>query len=359
MALRSFESIPYLPFLSLRPAEMRALEELPNNTKDRILPLVHLRPWTTAHLLQSALDRLNEAYGKRPTIVAIGSLEPTSTIRPVHEELDQLRLPAEGYAKWCQFIAKPEHDHFSPAVQIDDIDHINQQVECFYELGRGIDIIVRQAAYPALSALARRIAALTNGGVDTCFILDEGTASRDVLQRAAFLVSYCQIVIENCPEAALSISASSFPDSFKDLSEQEIFERTLFNNVSSKLNSVSLIYSDRGSARVERQQGGGGLPAPRIDYPQAGRWRFYRSDNEGFAGYQEQAEALIDAEPPVFDPILRVWGTLMIERTANGDSSAIKTPARSTAVRINLHLQRQAFFGDPIGLYDTEDDWSG
>ena len=72
-----------------------------------------------------------------------------------------------------------------------------------------------------------------------------------------------------------------------------------------------------------------------------------------------QAEKLLDNEPPIFDALLRVWGTQMIERTANGDPTAIKTPARSTAVRINLHLQRQTFFNDPIGLYDTEDDWDG
>lgn len=120
-----------------------------------------------------------------------------------------------------------------------------------------------------------------------------------------------------------------------------------------------MIYSDRGSARYERQKGGGGQPAPRIDYPLPYDWRFYRSDLDGFDGYAEQARMLLRAQPSVFDPALRIWGTLMIERTAGGDSSAIKTPARSTAVRINIHLQRQTFINDPASLYDTEDDWKG
>ena len=155
--------------------------------------------------------------------------------------------------------------------------------------------------------------------------------SRDSLERAVFLVSYCKTIREVCPAATISISGSSFPDSFTSMVHQEIYERTLFNAVVGQIGRNGIIYSDRGSARVERQQGGGGLPAPRIDYPQPGQWSFFRTPIEGFAGYQKSAKDLRAASPPIFDKLLRVWGTLMIERTANGDTSAIKTPARATA----------------------------
>ena len=91
MALRDFSSVLYLPVLSLRPAEMRGLEELPDATKDRILPLVALRPWMSAHLLERGLDRLKAAYPDRPLIVSVSEPETIAKIRPVHEELDQLR----------------------------------------------------------------------------------------------------------------------------------------------------------------------------------------------------------------------------------------------------------------------------
>jgi len=124
----------------------------------------------------------------------------------------------------------------------------------------------------------------------------------------------------------------------------------------------NLIYSDRGSARVERQSGGGGLPAPRIDYPLVADWKFFRCEDgtTGFDGYQAQAEALIATEAEgIWNPHLRVWGTQMIERTAAGDTSAIGSPQKATAARINLHLQRQTFYANPGEAEDTDEDWSG
>lgn len=361
MALRSFTTVPYLPLLSLRPAEMRALQELPNKTKDRMLPVIGLRPWLSSNLLERGLERLAEAYGPRPTIVAVDAAELTESPRPVHAELAALRLSAGGYSNWCSFIAAREN--FIPAVQISDATQIGAQVSCFHELGRGLVIVVGTGAMTALQPLAATVSQVSGGGSDTCFVLDYGKGSRDPLQLAAQVVIHCNTVHQNCPQASIAITASSFPADFVGVSWQEIYERTLYRSVRDHLPGISLIYSDRGSARYERQVGGGGLPKPRIDYPIDHHWLFYRTETDGFLGYSERARALLRATDSngnrYFDPGLRVWGTLMIERTAANDTSAIKTPARSTAVRINLHLQRQTFFGDPVGLHDTEDEWGG
>jgi hypothetical protein len=361
VALRPFATVPYLPLLSLRPAEMRALQELPNKTKDRMLPVVGLRPWLAANLLEKGLERLAEAYGDRPTIVSIDAADLTDKPRPVHAELAALRHSGEGYRNWCSFIAT--RPHFIPAVQISDAAQIGAQVSCFHELGRGLAIVVGVGALPGLQPLAVTVGQMSDGGIDTCFVLDLGKGSRDPLQLAVLVVGYCNTIRQHCPLAAIAIAASSFPADFTSISYQEIYERTLYRAVREQIAGGTLIYSDRGSARYERQSGGGGLPKPRIDYPLDGSWLFYRTETEGFAGYRDRAQRLIAATDPnnnrYFDANLRVWGTLMIERTAGNDTSAIKTPARSTAVRINLHLQRQTFFGDPAGLYDTEDDWGG
>lgn len=356
MAMRPFSKVPYLPFLSLRPAEMLALEELPSATKDKMLPLIHLRPWTTAFALQSGLDRLTTAYGNRPTVIAVGAPETAANLRPVHRELAKLRDAEGGYRNWCRFIEDEGHEHFIPAVQIDDPSGIDSQVRTFYELGRGLVVIVPRPALGGLRALAKSVSRLTDSGRETCFVLDERRTSVDSLGRAVFMAAHCEEIREACPYAAISISGSSFPDNFKGVAGQEIYERVLFNQVVAKIGSKRMIYSDRGSARVERM-GGGGLPMPRIDYPQEQRWSFFRSQSEGMAGYRQMAKDAMKPENGVFDKQLRVWGTLMIERTAEGVEPSIKTPARSTAVRINLHLQRQTFFNDPVGLYETDDDW--
>ena len=72
--------------------------------------------------------------------------------------------------------------------------------------------------------------------------------------------------------------------------------------------------------------------------------------------YEDAANALIVSDE--WDENLWIWGTQMIGRTALGDQHAIISPARSTAVRINIHLHRQTFYdAPPDELYDTEDDW--
>lgn len=348
--------VPYLPVLSLRPAEMQALGELPDATKDRLLPIIHLRAWMTAHMLESGLNRVKEAYGERPVVVAVSEPEVVEKLRPVHLELDQLRLPDDGYRNWCQFIeATP---NYIPAMQLRDLANFGNQLQRFYALGRGVVIIIERDALPGLVAIAQAVAQITHAGLDVCFVLDLGMGWRDPLGQAVFVQHWCEQVWAACPLSTVSISASSFPADFVGRTDQDIYERILFNEVKAQVGDRPLVYSDRGSARFERQRGGGGLPAPRIDYPLAASWRFFRSEKIGFDGYHEQAENLKDLSG-LFDPLLRIWGTQMIERTAAGDSAAIKTPARSTAVRINLHLHRQTFFGDPVGLYDTEDDWDG
>jgi hypothetical protein len=353
MALRNFDTLPYVPILSLRPSEMRALQELPNRTKEALLPIIHLRPWSSAHHLISAIDKIEEAYGRRPIIVGVGYPEPIKARRPIHRELEELRTADGGYATWCDFIE--EHENYIPAVQLGSVRDEIRQIECFYALGRGLVVIVEQPGFGALQPLARRVAEATDGGDDVCFVLDYLRVSQDHLQRAAAASALIEVIRSEAPEAFISVSASSFPDNFVNVPAQPIYERRLFDAVGQAA-PVRIIYSDRGSARVERQQTGGGTPNPRIDYPLRRDWKFYRSDNFGFSGYREQARRLM-ADTGVWDSNLRVWGTQMIERTAAGDTSAISNPGRSTAARINIHLQVQSYYDNPGAAADTDEDW--
>ena len=157
------------------------------------------------------------------------------------------------------------------------------------------------------------------------------------------------------PSAAVAISATTFPDSFVGIRSESIRERAFFNSIRAVIHNSSLIYSDRGSAREERRTGGGGVPSPRIDYPRFDDWKFYRVDSED--GYELAAQDLV-ADESAWDPSIRIWGTQMIERTADGDRFAIISPVRATAVRINLHMHRQVFYDaqDKVASY-TEDEW--
>ena len=351
--LVEWSDVPYLPLLSIRPAEMRALEELPNTTKDRLLPIVHLRPWVGSHRLENATGRIAEAYGDRRVVIAMGEREQPNE-RPVHAELATLRQPAHGFREWCNFFERNEN--YIPAMQFSpEVPQEEAQIGRLFGLERGLVVIIERPAFGFIGVIARRVGQRSGGGQRVCFVIDFGIAGRDHLQVAAIAAGYINTIREHAPAAYVALSASSFPDSFVGVSDQPIYERRLFDTM---LNTERLIYSDRGSARVERQTGGGGQPAPRIDYPVFDLWDFYRSDDRiGFAGYQQQAINVMAGAN--WNPGLRVWGTQMIERTAAGDMSAIGSPQKATAARINLHLQLQTFYGAPGAAEDTDEDWSG
>jgi len=354
VTLRAWGDVPYLPILSLRPAEMRALEELPNLTKDRLLPIIHLRPWVGSHRLENATGRIAEAYGDRPVIIAMGDEPEPPNGRPVHAELGNLRDPSGGFRQWCEFFQA--NGNYIPAIQFALQVHDEEaQITRLFQLDRGLVVIIEAPAFPALARIAQRVGERTQGGRAVCFVIDFGLAGRDHLEVAARAIGYINTIRQHSPASAISLSASSFPESFVGLPKQLIYERRLFDTLPTR---DGLIYSDRGSARVERQTGGGGQPAPRIDYPLLDQWRFYRSDDlTGFAGYQQQARVL--KRQSIWNSNLRVWGTQMIERTAAGDTSAIGGPQKATAARINLHLQRQAFYDAPAAAENTDEDWSG
>lgn len=352
MPLRSWDSVSYLPILALKPAEMRALEELPDHTKNGMLPLIPLRPWVGSHRLQSSLDRIEISYADRPVLVEVGERELPKP-RPVFAELEALRDSSDGFANWCDFVEANEL--FVPVAQV-GIDPFQErtQIQRLHGLERGLAVHLEREAFGGIGVVATAIGELAEGGRDVCFIIDYGVARPDHLLVAAQTVRLIEVIRERAPLADVAVSASSFPQSFTNLPRQLIYERRLFNEVAGQLSPERLIYSDRGSARADQLTGGSGVPA-RIDYPEFEQWTFFRSDETGLYGYIEQAQALMASD--LWNGDLRVWGTQMIERTARGDTSAIDTPGKSTAARINLHLQLQTFYDNRDEVEETEDDW--
>lgn len=354
MPLRDFEDISYLPLLSIKPAEMSALEELPDQDKDILVPLVFLRPWMGAHHLDSAMARVEQAYPGRPYFIELADYDEPDNRRPVHDDLDALSEPDDGFQNWCEFIE--DRPNLIPVVQLRDLEELSEQAERLANLERGLAVRLPYPTFGFIGPIMRQLRAAIGDRDDICVILDFERQDRFLLNRTAEAVGYSRTIQAELPNAFVSTSASSFPDAFGAIQEQEIFERSLFQGVSLELVGERLIYSDRGSARVEPTGGGGGEIPPRIDYARPNQWNFFRSDGGNrAAAYQAQAQAAMDH--PAWDEHLHIWGTQMIERTALGDRAAIASQARAAAVRINIHLHRQTFFSDG-DVYDTDEDWS-
>ena len=263
MALRTLGDVKYIPILGLKPAETQALHELPEIDKKLMMPLFQIGPWATAHHLQSSILKLEEAYGDLPCFVTLAELEPPNTERPVHRQLAELHSPANGYGAGCAFIESK--NHFVPTLQVGDPSQMMFQASRLNSLGRGLMVLIERAGFGGITQVAQVVGNVTSGGQGVCFLLDLGRATRDILGFNLLLSQYVREVVQFAPLAHVAISASSFPESFTSINDQEIFERVLFEAIREHVGGA-LIYSDRGSARAERQGGGGGIPAPRVDY---------------------------------------------------------------------------------------------
>ena len=335
---------------------MVALEELPERDKDEMVPVFQLKPWLSATTLDKAFDRIEKSFAKRPAFLLAPEQVLNPGGRPALAEANALLNPVNGFDAWCNLFDTGRAAHLTPGLQLTDAAEFDQQAARLVALGRGAMVSLSRPAFPFISAIARRTAHHTGGGLDTTFLLDLRRQTRTLLLQEAELARVIESILNICPHAKVSITASSFPEAFTSCENQEIYERSLFQALRWRFPN-SLVYSDRGSARAERQTGGGGRPFPRVDYPEFRNWLFFRAEEwRPFkGGYVDLANQL--TESSVWDPDIRVWGTQMIEKTKMGEETGISSPARSTAVRINLHLHRQLWFDEPRKIYETDDDW--
>ena len=360
--LRELATVNYCPILALRPAEMNAVNELPSHIKTEVFPVFLLQPWLSSKELINSIEKIETAYPERPYMLDINYNYHNKGDRPAYQQLLTLQNSAGGYRNWCEFVAAQAN--VVPVIQIRDLGQLESQLKFFVELDRGIVFRFSTSLFSSVWQVLSLVATFRKpdgsplvSPADVCVIFDHEKVTRDVLSLVTLTKGYIADCHGIMPTANYVVSASSFPDQFEGLSKQDIFERTYYNLLSEALPYVRLIYSDRGSARAEALNGGGGLPIPRIDYPKREEWRFYRQKYEDHvdkdvaksrknAAYKAIANYLIK-DSSVWDAELRIWGTQMIEATAAGEDFCIDSAAKATAVRINLHLHNQNAYSKP------------
>lgn len=353
---------------------MTALEELPEKDKDFILPIIPLKGWVGSIKIDNSMKRIEDVIKKRFWIADIDRSfiddckEKKLTgeyPREVFYSIEELLSPDDGYKNWFEFIK--EFPSAIPTVQLEDTSKINKQLKRLSSLNRGIAIrfTLEQIDSGIYREIIQKAAELN---IDDLFILiDYGQVSREILSFAATIISTIERIHQVLPDAIIVISCSSFPSSFSGYSkgEHSIYERLLFNNVSTQCDNVRMIYSDRGSSRADKIGGGGGIPSPRIDYPLKNDWQFVRMEFDNYLSpedgekeklYKKVAQKIINSNYWKND--LHIWGTRAIELTSKGDKYGIYNPMRSTAARINIHLHQQLHYNaSHETLIDTDEDW--
>ncbi|HHX8325543.1 TPA: beta family protein [Vibrio alginolyticus] len=363
----------YVPLISLKPAEMAALEELYDCEKNQILPAFSLKRWATCKSFDKSMDRIEKAFGKRPWIADVdddflNSLESRAQeegAAKVFLEFQELLKPNDGYKNWVEFIKK--HEHIIPTVRLQDLEQLDKQLNQLLELERTIVVRLKMAGSQPVTIpdFNKIIQTLSSYKLEQLFlILDYGDLTRINLIEHHKYTQFIQGVHKVLPKATIAFSGTSFPYSFgrSYRGEVSIFERLIFNKIVKSCEGIKLIYSDRASARAEAMGGGGGLPPPRIDYALKNDWRFIRKefddeneDEEKEELYQEAAQEMMKSDYWIKD--LKAWGQQMIEKTSEGNKYGINSAQKATAVRINLHLYQQIHYFEEISELDTEEDW--
>lgn len=364
----------YIPILAIKPGEMTGIEQLPDKDKNGILPLFPIRGWSSAHKLSSVLEKISNCIGDRPWIADIDetflSLNKTFLFTgsypktPVYKEIDALLNPENGYDNWYEFIEK--NKNAIPCIRYESPNDIGTQVKKLYSLERGIVLRICPNENN-ISKHSHIIRELQNSKIESALMIyDLEAIDSNFHERIPLLLKFIAEAKSALPNAAISISASSFPVSFagQKKGESTIYERMLFNKLKDSGVHNQLIYSDRGSARAQKQDGGGGTPPPRIDYPLKKDWKFVRREVEDNipnskevrrAAYVEIAKEI--KESNYWIPELRLWGTQQIELTAEGNEYAIYSPQRSTAARINIHLFTQLHYNSHYEDINTDEEW--
>jgi hypothetical protein len=343
----------YCPILHARVAEIKGLERLPEPTKDLLFPLIVGRPWPNAKHLKKTWEKVIAAFGERRFALDIDPFKkiPTSD-KPAAAEFAKLFDPTDGYANYYDEVEGIETA--IPVLQLTAgfMPDLVRQLEHVARIDRGVVLRVQRdlCAQPTI-LVPNVIAAYPEAAV---FI--DLSWSPDLLGHEMWASAILATFAEGDAEFEIVVAGSSFPEAFKKRARDEIsaYERMVFDSLVRRHNSVVLTYGDWGSTRPPRLPVPMGTIPPRIDVPMTREWISFRS--EGGEEFDDVARrAVADSMWPSG---LNIWGTYMIEGTADGVPDAIRGQAASAAARINIHLHRQAHFGASGSFGDQDEPYT-
>ncbi len=350
----------YVPTLAVRASEMTGLEFLPGATKDLMTPCFLLAPWANSNSLSRTITRIERAFLNRDYFLDLDrDYQVNNDQNVAQQEYSELLNPAGAYENWVNFIA--DYEHVMPCIQTGGLDaaDIRMQINAIRELGRTYCFrILREPRIQNLSEIVEAINAV--GAADFAIIL-EGGWSNDLLQLSAWFEGLMQNALADIdPVVPVVCSYTSVPRMFTNYSspspEPVVFSnRQLVEQIARRSNRARVIYGDWGSTRPREPGGFAGRPLDRIDYPGDSAWYISRNKEDGW-DFRDAALAVVSSS--FWDGSLGIWGEEMIRNTTINPELGIDTPQKNVAARVNIHLHRQAFFGQgnppPQAL---EEDW--
>ena len=340
----------YLVTLGVRPAELSGLKELPGGTKDRLTPVLLLAPWLATTPLSRALDKFEESYPTRPYFIDV------DTYYQINDRMNDAKTLWKHLAKppacldaWWELLSQYPNTNPCLLMAQQPIERARDQITWARENSRTFCLRINLAKDIGSGIpewMPTLVAELTEEGANDYAIVFEFGLVKDPLQVATTVSGYTNSFFSAIsPEVPVAVSCTSFPDSFTSFDgtgKCDFTNRALLNQVKQSTNHPRIVYGDWGSTKP-RNYGHASPPKKRIDYPADTSWIIAR-DQIAEVSFQIAAQRILDSR--YWGGNLGIWGEQLIERTAAGQAFAIDTMPKMYAARINIHLHRQAFYGD-------------
>lgn len=354
------ENKVYVPTLALRPSEMNGLEFLPAATKNRMTPCFLLAPWANSSSLERAITRIERAFPNRPYFLDLDrDYTPTNSDSQSQQEFLRLLDSANAFEHWAEFVK--DHPNIWPCIQTQGQTEaeLRAQIEKFQSQGRPYCMRIVKDAYP--DNVAEIVDAFAASGSADFAIILEGGWTRDPLSLAVwfsgFIAESLQAIDASVP---IVLSCTSIPKMFDTFNKSApsviaFNNRSLVEQVARNSNRARVIYGDWGSTRPRELRDMASRPLDRVDYPIETAWLIARNKDDKW-DFRDAARAVVAS--PAWEGKLGIWGEELIANTTINKELGIDTPQKNVAARVNIHLHRQAFYGQPpIDPVALDEDW--
>lgn len=337
----------YIPILKTTDAELKGYFFLDNVIKDSILPLFEItRSRRSTKNPDGNIQKRLESL-KSMTAGRICILDVTSETTLQNKQTANLLLSDNGFANWVTLI-KDLDFKVIPCIQYtgDTDENFRKQVDSLFKLSN--QLALRAPIVTDISNILEPILNIV-GDRELILIFDSKFCPLNSLDSVSELsiseIKKLSPLLEKRSKTKVVLSSSSFPKTViatgygkGDAGEFLIGERLLFEKVSKAIEQ-KLVYSDYGSIHPQRYEDFGKW-IPRIDYPLDNLIFYYRYRQEK-GGYVTAANSVISDKR--YKPIKSIdaWGDQEIIQAATGSPNG-RSPSHWIAVRLNLHITRQA-----------------
>lgn len=340
----------YTPTLRLQVHEMRALEQLFDTEKDRILPTVLIQPWGNSLDIEKGFARIDKALNGRSFCVDLDPLYRFNKGKP--SAIAQMRLFTDSADEWYDFVRDFEHviPYLRPENGFPNLDSTRFR----WLRERGFGLSIRHPFYDIEDYL-ELIATLDDSNF---FVNVDAGWDADILSRQNSVNTIVRRVVEANQRAKIVVTSSTFPYDFSgigvddpySLDEIDLFESAA-QIAAQTSNEAEIFYGDWATTRPPSESVITNF-WPRLDIPLPREIRMFREKCESGESpedvYEDLAEEVVASR--YWPEIPESWGKYIIDLTAAGSHGGIRRPNMNVSPRINMHIHTQiARLGVPTG----------